>query len=154
MNKIINLLKEKKSIPVDKFIDTALYNKKFGYYMKKNPFGEKGDYITSPLVSNLFGEMIAIWCVSFWEHLKKPKKILLVEFGPGDGSLCCDLLNTFKNFNDFYDAVEIKLVEKSSKLKKIQKEKTNSKHFFYKANEKQLSADKISLNQSLTAFLA
>ena len=93
MNKIINLLKEKKSIPLDRFINIALYDKKFGYYMKKNPFGKEGDFITAPLVSELFGEMLAIWCVAFWEHIGKPKKILLVELGPGDGSLCKVLLN-------------------------------------------------------------
>ena len=87
MKKIINILKEQKSIPIDKFIDIALYDRKFGYYMKKNPFGKEGDYITSPLISNLFGEMIAIWCIAFWENLGKPKKIILVELGPGDGSL-------------------------------------------------------------------
>ena len=58
MNKIINLLKLQESIPVDQFINLALYNKKFGYYMKKNPFGKKGDFITSPLISKLFGEMM------------------------------------------------------------------------------------------------
>ncbi len=52
MNKIINILK-KKSIPLDKFINISLYDKKFGYYMKKNPFGKNGDFITSPLISNL-----------------------------------------------------------------------------------------------------
>ena len=67
--------------------------------MKKNPFGQKGDFVTAPLISNLFGEMIAIWCIAFWEHLKKPKKILIVELGPGDGSLCKDLLKAFKKFN-------------------------------------------------------
>ena len=127
MNKIINILKGKKSIPIDKFIDISLYNKKFGYYMRKNPFGEKGDYITSPLVSNLFGEMIAIWCVAFWEHLGKPKKILIAEIGPGDATLCKDLLNTFKNFKEFYNCIEIKLIEKSNTLKKIQKNKIKNK---------------------------
>ncbi len=125
MNKIIDFLK-KKSVPIDQFINIALYNKKFGYYMKKNPFGKKGDYITSPLISRLFGEMVGIWCVAFWEHLKKPKKILLVELGPGDGSLCLDLLNTFKNFKEFNNSLEIKLLEKSIKLKKIQKKKIQS----------------------------
>ena len=52
MNKIINILKEKKSIPLDKFINIALYDKKFGYYMKNNPFGKDGDFITAPLISN------------------------------------------------------------------------------------------------------
>ena len=80
MNKIINILKEKKSIPLDQFINISLYDKEFGYYMKKNPFGKKGDFITAPLISNLFGEMITIWCVAFWEHLKKPSKILIVRF--------------------------------------------------------------------------
>ena len=127
MNKIINLLKDKKSIPLDKFINISLYKKNYGYYMKKNPFGKNGDFITSPLISNLFGEMIAIWCVAFWEHLGKPKKILVLELGPGDGSLCKDLLKTFKLFKSFYDCVEINLLEISDKLKKIQNSKINSK---------------------------
>ena len=76
MNKIINILKEKKSIPLDQYINISLYDKKFGYYMKKNPFGQEGDFITAPLISNLFGEMIAIWCVAFWEYIGKPKKII------------------------------------------------------------------------------
>ena len=123
MNKIIKILKKRKSIPLDQFINIALYDKKFGYYMKKNPFGKKGDYITSPLISNLFSEMIAIWCVSFWESLKKPKKFFLVELGPGDGSLCKDLLRTFKNFKDFYNSLNIRLLEKSDTLKNLQKRK-------------------------------
>ena len=127
MKKIINILKEQKSIPIDKFIDIALYDRKFGYYMKKNPFGKEGDYITSPLISNLFGEMIAIWCIAFWENLGKPKKIILVELGPGDGSLCNDLLKTFKTFKNFYSCVEIKLLEKSYKLKELQKTKIKNK---------------------------
>ena len=127
MNKIINILKKQKSIPLDQFINIALYDKKFGYYMRKNPFGKNGDFITSPMVSNLFGEMIGIWCVSFWEHLGKPKKIFLVELGPGDGSLCYDLLKTFKKFKNFYNSLEINLLEISDKLKNIQKVKINNK---------------------------
>ena len=127
MNKIINILKEKKSIPLDQFINISLYDKKFGYYMKKNPFGQKGDFITAPLISNLFGEMIAIWCVAFWEYIGKPKKILLVELGPGDGSLCNDLLRTFRQFKNFYNSLEINLLEISDKLKTIQKAKINNK---------------------------
>ena len=101
MNKIIDILKQQKSLPLDQFINVALYDKKFGYYMKKNPFGKKGDFITSPLISTLFGEIITIWCVAFWEYLKKPNKITIVELGPGDGTLCKDIINTSKNFIDF-----------------------------------------------------
>ena len=127
MNKVIDILKHHKSLPLDQFIDVALYNKKFGYYMKKNPFGKKGDFITSPLISNLFGEMITVWCVAFWEHLKKPKKIIITELGPGDGTLCKDIINSSKNFKDFYKCLEINLLEKSDRLKKIQKEKIKHK---------------------------
>ena len=126
MHSIIKLLKEKKSLPLDQFINISLYNKKFGYYMKKNPIGNKGDFITSPLISNLFGEMLAIWCVSFWKHLGKPNKFLLVELGPGDGTMCKDLLNTFKQFKSFYNSLEINLLEISDKLKTIQKLKINN----------------------------
>ena len=127
MSKIINILRRKRTVPLDQFINIALYDKKFGYYMKKNPFGKQGDFITSPLISSLFGEMIAIWIIAFWEHIGKPKKILLVELGPGDGSLCEDLLKIFKRFNKFYNCLEINLLEISNKLKKIQKEKINNK---------------------------
>ena len=127
MNKIINILKKKKSIPLDQFINIALYDKKFGYYMKQNPFGQKGDFITAPLISNLFGEMLAVWCVAFWEHIGKPRKILLVELGPGDGSLCKNLIKTFGQFKDFYNSLEINLLEISDKLKIIQKVKINNR---------------------------
>ena len=147
MNKIIDILKKKKSIPLDQFINISLYTKKLGYYMKKNPFGQNGDFITSPLVSNLFGEMLAIWCVAFWEYIEKPKKILIVELGPGDGSLCRDLLRTFKQFENFYNSVEINLLEISDKLKLIQKKNIN--------NEKVKWIEKIKeINSGPTIFLA
>ena len=101
--------------------------KNFGYYNKKNPFGKEGDFITAPLISNLFAEMLAVWCVAFWEHIGKPKKILLVELGPGDGSLCKDLLKTFKQFKNFYNSLEINLLEISDKLIKIQKTKIDNR---------------------------
>ena len=85
------------------------------------------DFITSPLISNLFGEMLAIWCIAFWEYIGKPRKILLVELGPGEGSLCVDLLKTFKQFRNFYNSLEINLLEISDKLKTIQKAKINNK---------------------------
>jgi len=139
MSKIINILKEKKSIPLDQFINISLYDKKFGYYIKKNPFGKGGDFITAPLISNLFGEMIAIWCVAFWEYIGKPRKILLVELGPGDGSLCKDLLKTFIQFKNFYNSLEIHLLEVSDKLKIIQKLKINNKKVKWIKNIKDIN---------------
>ena len=58
----------KKIFALDEFINQALYNPKDGYYMKNNPFGEKGDFITSPNVSILFSEMLSIWTILLWQN--------------------------------------------------------------------------------------
>ena len=126
MNVISQIFKDKKSLPLNIFIDKALYNKKYGYYSKKNPIGIKGDFITAPLISELFGEMIGIWCVAFWEKLGKPKNINIVELGPGEGSLCMTLMKVFSRFKMFNNALEIKLLEKSKFLKQIQESKISS----------------------------
>ena len=67
------------SLPLDKFIEFALYDKDSGYYMKKNPFGKDGDFITAPNITRLFSEIIAIWVVTFWKSIGSPKKFNLLE---------------------------------------------------------------------------
>ena len=76
-----------KEIPIDEFISNVLYDESHGYYSKKIPFGKNGDFITAPEISFLFGEVLAIWVVSFWEHLDKPKNFNIIELGPGNGLL-------------------------------------------------------------------
>ena len=61
--------KKNNKLALDKFINFCLYDKKIGYYMKKNPFGQTGDFTTAPNISRLFSEMIAVWTISFWENL-------------------------------------------------------------------------------------
>ena len=113
----------KNFIALDKFIDQALYNPKNGFYMKKNPFGYKGDFITSPNISILFSEMLSVWTIAFWQNLKSPKKINLIELGSGNGQLVYDMINTFKNFPKFYNSCKFYIFEKSPYLRKIQKKK-------------------------------
>ncbi len=113
----------KRYLALDDFIYNALYNLKNGFYMKKNPFGEEGDFITSPNISILFSEMLAIWTVAFWENLKCPKKINFVELGSGNGQMIHDMINTLKNFPDFFNSCNFYILEKSPHLKKIQKKK-------------------------------
>ena len=116
-------LKKNSELPLDKFIDFSLYDKKFGYYMKKNPFGKKGDFITAPNISRLFSEMVAIWTVSFWQSLGCPKNFNLVELGAGNGEMMKFLIESFKNFPDFLNSCNFIIHEKSPILIKIQKEK-------------------------------
>ena len=116
-----------KHISFDKFVDIALYHKKTGYYMKKNPFGKDGDFITAPNISILFSEMLAIWCIAFWEHLGYTKKINIIELGAGNGEMMFQMIKVFERFNKFRDSSNYFILEKSQFLKKIQKKKLNSR---------------------------
>mgnify|MGYP001352316220 CR=1 FL=1 len=113
----------KNSIALDKFINKALYSSKSGFYMKKNPFGKNGDFITSPNISILFSEMLSIWAVAFWQNLKCPKSINLIDLGGGNGQMIYDMNCSLKNFPKFYDSCNFFILEKSPYLKKIQKQK-------------------------------
>ena len=116
-------IKKNHNLPLDKFINFSLYEKKTGYYMKKNPFGKNGDFITAPNISRLFSEMIAIWVISFWQSLGFPKKFNLIELGAGNGEMMKILIESLKNFPDFFKSCSFIIHEKSPALKKIQKEK-------------------------------
>ena len=119
--------KKNKILPVDRFFKNVLYDKKFGYYNSQIPFGKKGDFVTSPKISDLFSEIIAIWIIACWESFGKPKNFNIVELGPGDGSLTKILLRSFKQFPEFNLIKKIYLFEESNYLKKIQKRKIINK---------------------------
>ena len=116
-------LKKVVNLPLDKFINFSLYNRKFGYYMKKNPFGIEGDFVTAPNISRLFSEMIAVWVISFWQSLGSPKKFNLIELGAGNGEMMKILIESFQNFPVFLDSCNLIIHEKSPSLIKIQKKK-------------------------------
>ena len=117
--------KKSKSLNVDKFFDIVMYDKKIGYYSKKNPFNSDGDYVTAPNISPLFSEIVAIWIILTWEKLDKPNKINIVELGPGNGKMTKMLCRTFQNFPDFENKYNMLLYEKSDFLKKIQKKEVS-----------------------------
>lgn len=118
-------MKQKKLLTLDKFIKQALYDKQSGYYIKRMPFGKKGDFITSPGISNLFSEIVTIWIILYWESLGKPKNFNIVELGSGDGELMKNMIKTSKRFPNFFNNLNFYILEKSNYLKKIQKEKLN-----------------------------
>jgi NADH dehydrogenase [ubiquinone] 1 alpha subcomplex assembly factor 7 len=125
MNSLSKYFPGSKKIPIDKFISNALYNKNHGYYFKKIPFGKNGDFITSPGITSLFSELIALWVVSLWEQLGRPKIFNVVELGPGNGQMCKTLIEVFKKFPVLFKSINIFLYEKSKTLEDLQKKNLN-----------------------------
>ena len=83
-------------ISVAEFMREALTNPRYGYYMTRDVFGAKGDFITSPEISQVFGECIGLWCVAVWESvLGRPETLRIAELGPGRGTLMADVLRVF-----------------------------------------------------------
>ena len=132
-------IKKNDVLTVDKYIYEALYNRKSGYYMKGNPFGKSGDYITAPNISILFSEMIAIWIILFWENLKRPKKFNVIELGAGNGEMIKQIIKTFDKFLLFKNCCKINILEKSIYLKKIQKQKLKNKNIKWLKNLNEVS---------------
>ena len=128
---------------IDKFIEKALYNKKFGYYLKNNPFGKKGDFVTAPIITPLFSEMITVWIISFWIKLGKPKKFSFVELGPGNGAFCKTFCRALNSFPEFKNSVKIYLLEKSERLIKIQKSLIKDKNVYWIKSLKQINSGPI-----------
>ncbi len=107
-------------LPLDKFIEFALYDKDTGYYMKKDPFGAEGDFITAPNITRLFSEIIAVWIITFWKSLGSPKKFNILELGAGNGEMMKVIISTLKNFPECFNNCKFLIHEKSTFLKKQQ----------------------------------
>ena len=114
------------SLPLDKFIELALYDKNYGYYMKKNPFGEDGDFVTAPNITRLFSEIIAIWIITFWRSIGSPKKFNLIELGAGNGEMIKVIIETLKHFPKCFNSCKFIIHEKSKFLINHQKKQLNS----------------------------
>ncbi|XP_076874188.1 protein arginine methyltransferase NDUFAF7, mitochondrial isoform X2 [Brachyhypopomus gauderio] len=117
-------------ITVAEYMREALTNPVSGYYVKNDMLGAHGDFITSPEISQMFGELIGIWCLSEWIAAGKPNTVQLVELGPGRGSLISDILRVFDQLRSVLRgaAVSVHLVEVSPKLSQIQAECLAAKH--------------------------
>lgn len=77
-----------------------------GYYatkpQDKDQFGVKGDFITSPEISQVFGELCACWFASRWIHQSGTQGFELIELGPGRGTLMNDMLRVWYEFGHCY----------------------------------------------------
>ncbi|HLK26675.1 MAG TPA: SAM-dependent methyltransferase, partial [Caulobacteraceae bacterium] len=103
-------------IGVDAYMARCLHDPLDGYYATRPALGEDGDFITAPMVSQMFGELIGLWAVETWRRMGAPDRFLLVELGPGDGTLMSDALRAARLAPGFLAAAEVWLVEPSKPL--------------------------------------
>jgi SAM-dependent MidA family methyltransferase len=90
------------------------------YYASRKPFGQEGDFVTSPDLTQMFGELIGAWIADLWMQMGRPHKAQLVELGPGRGTLSADILRAFKTWPDCAAAFSLHLVENSPSLREQQ----------------------------------
>ncbi len=107
-------------LSIAQFMTIALHDPRDGYYAKHDPIGARGDFITAPEVSQMFGELLGLWCVQAWREQGCPSPARLVELGPGRGTLMADALRAARADSEFVSAIEIVLVEASAKLREEQ----------------------------------
>ena len=109
-------------LTLDRYMAEVLTHPTLGYYAAREPFGQAGDFITAPEVSQMFGELIGVWCAHTWETMGSPPRANLVEMGPGRGTLMKDLLRAAAKVQGFAEALDIHLVEVSARLQSIQRD--------------------------------
>lgn len=110
-------------VSVAEFMKLCLSHPVLGYYMHKEHavFGTAGDFITSPEISQMFGELVALWLISTWQQLGCPPSVALIECGPGRGTLMADILRVARKIAPFAAAVSrVDLVETSASLRRVQ----------------------------------
>ena len=108
-------------ITVAQFMTACLHDPQDGYYATRPRLGEGGDFLTAPLVSQMFGELLGLWAAEVWIGLGRPDRVLLVEAGPGDGTLMGDALRAARQAPGFLEAVKLVLVETSAPLIEAQR---------------------------------
>uniref|UniRef100_A0A8C2ZG65 Protein arginine methyltransferase NDUFAF7 n=1 Tax=Cyclopterus lumpus TaxID=8103 RepID=A0A8C2ZG65_CYCLU len=109
-------------ITVAEYMREALTNPVTGYYVRNDMLGPDGDFITSPEISQIFGELLGVWTLSEWMAAGRPKRLQLVELGPGKGSLAGDVLRVFSQLRSVVGgaSVSLHLVEVSPVLSRLQ----------------------------------
>ena len=105
---------------VAEFMSEAMQHPRLGYYATRDPLGAAGDFITAPEISQVFGELIGLWCADVWARMGRPDPVLLVELGPGRGTLMADALRALTVAPDFRRALRVHLVETSPALRALQ----------------------------------
>ena len=119
---IKELIRADGPLRLDRYMELCLAHPEHGYYMGRDPLGRAGDFITAPEVSQMFGELIGVWCVDAWDAMGQPGELAIMELGPGRGTLMSDVLRCLGAIAGFTAKVRVHLVETSPALRQRQRE--------------------------------
>ena len=109
-------------MPVAQFMTLCLTHPQHGYYVTRDPIGAKGDFVTAPEISQMFGELIGLWAAATWRLMGSPENVRLIELGPGRGTMMLDALRALHTVPEFRKAIVVHLVEVSPKLEERQRQ--------------------------------
>jgi SAM-dependent MidA family methyltransferase len=108
-------------IPIDAYMLACAADPEHGYWHKRDTIGAAGDFVTAPEISQVFGELIGLWCVTVWRSLGEPPLLRLIELGPGRGTLMRDALRAARTVPPFLSALRVHLIEASGVLRERQR---------------------------------
>ena len=108
-------------IGVDEYMQACLQDPEHGYYRRQTAIGRAGDFVTAPEISQVFGELVGLWCAVVWQQMASPQAVRLIELGPGRGSLMRDALRAARLVPAFRAALRVELVESNAALEPIQR---------------------------------
>jgi NADH dehydrogenase [ubiquinone] 1 alpha subcomplex assembly factor 7 len=113
-------------MPVAEYMQLCLTHPQYGYYINRDPLGAGGDFITSPEISQMFGELIGLWMAAVWQQMGAPKNVRVVELGPGRGTMIFDALRAARVVKGFREALVLHLVEISPALQQVQQRRLDN----------------------------
>lgn len=120
---IKRIIESEGPISVAQFMQLALQHPIHGYYVKGEPIGQQGDFTTSPEISQIFGELIGLWFVDMWHKAGSPDPFVMLELGPGRGTLMEDALRATKKVEAFHAGMQLYFIESNKDLRALQREK-------------------------------
>nr|WP_272210178.1 SAM-dependent methyltransferase [Marinicella sp. W31]MDC2876042.1 SAM-dependent methyltransferase [Marinicella sp. W31] len=122
-NKIKTMIETGGPMPVSTYFTLCLADPDHGYYRTRDPLGRSGDFTTAPEISQLFGELIGIFLIQAWQQHGRPQQTVLIEGGPGRGTMMADVLNVIAKLSpDLYNGLSVTLMETSLPLRARQAE--------------------------------
>lgn len=122
MAKLAKRIKREGPISVAAYVEACLQDPVHGYYRRRPAIGAAGDFVTAPEISQVFGEIIGLWCAVVWQQMGAPAAVRLIEIGPGRGTLMRDALRAARLVPAFRAALRVELIESNAALEPVQRE--------------------------------